>query len=55
MDNKQLERELDDLERSLALLKRDYEIYFSGGAKLPPNEAHKRSKIRYESTRDLQT
>ncbi len=41
-DPKQIERELDDLELSLTLLKRDYEIYFSGGAKLPPLNAHRK-------------
>ena len=42
MENKQIEKELDDLDMALTLLKRDYEVYFSGGSKLPPNEAHKR-------------
>lgn len=46
MDTKQIERELDDLEMALTLLKRDYEIYFSGGAKLPPHEAHRRVEAR---------
>lgn len=41
-DLKQIERELDDLDYSLTLLKRDYEIYFSGGAKLPPLNAHRK-------------
>jgi hypothetical protein len=42
MDIKQVERELDDLDTSLTMLKRDYEIYFSGGSKLPPLEAHRK-------------
>ncbi|MCI0413943.1 hypothetical protein L0222_14220 [bacterium] len=39
---KQIERELDELDYSLTLLKRDYEVYFSGGAKLPPLDAHRK-------------
>src|SRR5688500_9365821 len=46
MDTKQVDRELDELESSLTLLKRDYEIYFSGGSKLPPNEAHRKVECR---------
>ena len=46
MDTKQIERELDDLDMALTLLKRDYEIYFSGGAKLPPYEAHRKVENR---------
>ena len=42
MDPKQIERELDDLDMALTLLKRDYEIYFSGGSKLPPLPAHRK-------------
>jgi hypothetical protein len=51
MEAKQIERELDDLDTSLTLLKRDYEIYFSGGAKLPPLEAHRKveNQIRKNS------
>ena len=46
MENKQIERELDDLDMALTLLKRDYEIYFSGGAKLPPYESQRKVEIR---------
>ena len=46
MDPKQLDRELDDLEMALTLLKRDYEIYFSGGTKLPPLDAHRKVEVR---------
>ncbi len=42
MDVKQIEKELDSLEQALLLLKRDYEIYFSGGSKLPPLAAHQK-------------
>jgi len=42
MDNKQIEDELDNIETAVTLLKRDYEIYFSGGAKLPPYSAHRK-------------
>jgi hypothetical protein len=46
MDTKQIDRELDDLEMALTLLKRDYEVYFSGGAKLPPLETHRKVESR---------
>jgi len=42
MDNPELEKDLDDIDLAIVKLKRDYEIYFSGGAKLPPLEAHRR-------------
>jgi len=42
MDNKGLERDLEELDLALTMLKRDYEIYFSGGLKLPPLEAHRK-------------
>lgn len=42
MDYKQIDQELERLEANLAHLKRDYEIYFSGGSKLPPYESHKK-------------
>lgn len=38
LDTKVIERELDNLERSITLLKREYEIYFAGASKLPPND-----------------
>ena len=46
MDTKQIERELDDMEMALNLLKRDYEIYFSGGAKLPPYDSQRKVESR---------
>ena len=46
MDTKLIERELDELEMALTLLKRDYEIYFSGGAKLPPYESQRKVESR---------
>jgi hypothetical protein len=42
MDNKGLEADLENLDHALTMLKRDYEIYFSGGLKLPPLEAHRK-------------
>jgi len=42
MENKGLEKDLENLDQALTLLKRDYEIYFSGGMKLPPLEAHRK-------------
>jgi hypothetical protein len=36
IDAKKVQKELDDIEKSMALLKRDFEIYFAGGSKLPP-------------------
>lgn len=42
MDFKEIEKELDELEGSILRLKRDYEVYFAGGSKLPPNETQKR-------------
>jgi hypothetical protein len=40
MDPKQLDKELGDLESALTTLKRDYEVFFSGGSKLPPLTSH---------------
>jgi len=42
MEDKTLERELEELDLALTLLKRDYEIYFAGGLKLPPLEAQRK-------------
>src|SRR5437763_6480289 len=42
VDLKQVEKEIDDLERAITLLKRDYEIFFAGGAKQPPNDAREK-------------
>jgi hypothetical protein len=42
MENTDIDRELDVLETALNTLRRDYEIYFSGGTKLPPLESHRR-------------
>src|SRR5437762_584169 len=39
VDPKQIEKEIDQIERGIGLLKREYEIYFAGGAKLPPNDS----------------
>jgi len=41
-DSKQIERDLDDLDYSITLLKRDYEVFFSGGSKQPPLETHRK-------------
>jgi hypothetical protein len=41
-ENKDLERELEQLDLALSILKRDFEIYFAGGIKLPPLEAQRR-------------
>jgi hypothetical protein len=41
-ENKDLERELEQLDLALSILKRDFEIYFAGGMKLPPLEAQRR-------------
>lgn len=41
-ENPALEKDLDTLDQALTLLKRDYEIYFSGGMKLPPLDAHRK-------------
>jgi hypothetical protein len=37
-DPKQIEQELDRLEKSITLLKRDFEIYFAGASKTPPTD-----------------
>lgn len=42
MDFKQIEKELDELEGSILLLKRDYEVYFAGGSKTPPHDTQKK-------------
>ena len=42
METKEIDKELDTLETALTSLKRDYEIYFSGGSKLPPLSGHRR-------------
>lgn len=42
MDINKIERELEELDLALTMLKRDYEIYFSGGLKLPPLDAHRK-------------
>jgi len=41
-ENKDLERELEQLDLALTTLKRDFEIYFAGGLKLPPLEAQRK-------------
>lgn len=41
-DNKQIERDLDDLDYSISLLKRDYEAFFSGGSKQLPVESQRK-------------
>jgi len=46
VDAKELERELDQLEISLNLLKREYEMFFSGSVKQAPRD----SKRRLEKT-----
>ena len=42
MESGNVDRELGELETALNLLKRDYEVYFSGGAKLPPLNSHRK-------------
>ena len=41
-ENPALEKDLETLDQALTLLKRDYEIYFSGGMKLPPLDAQRK-------------
>jgi hypothetical protein len=56
VDSKELERELDQLENSLNLLKREYEIFFSGAVKQAPRESKKRLEKtiqRYTSMQGL--
>jgi hypothetical protein len=55
MDPKLIERELDEIDMALTLLKRDYEIYFSGGSKLPPYEAHRKVESRIRKYSGLST
>lgn len=37
-DAKTIEIELDRIERAITILKRDYEIFFAGGTRQPPND-----------------
>ena len=41
-DAKQIEKELDELDSALIVLKRDYEAFFSGGTKQLPLDAQRR-------------
>jgi hypothetical protein len=41
-ESKQIERDLDDLDYSISLLKRDFEAFFSGGTKQLPLEAQRK-------------
>src|SRR5262245_58044469 len=41
-EDKDFERELEQLDVALTVLKRDFEIYFAGGLKLPPLEAQRK-------------
>jgi hypothetical protein len=41
-ENSGLEKDLEMLDQALTILKRDFEIYFSGGLKLPPLEAQRK-------------
>ncbi len=51
-DEKEIERDLNDLESSLSQLKRDYDIFFSGVEKRPPVQLRQRVETsirRYSS------
>jgi hypothetical protein len=49
VDPKKIDRDLDDFERGIMLLKREYEIYLSGASKLPPTDS--RNKLHAASKR----
>jgi hypothetical protein len=53
-DPKAADRELDELERSIMLLKRDYEVFFTGSSKRPPMDAHNRVKKNIKIFQSLQ-
>src|ERR1041385_6360337 len=56
VDAKELDRELDQLEISLNLLKREYEMFFSGSVKQAPRDSKRRLEKtikRYASMQDL--
>jgi hypothetical protein len=53
-DPKVADRELDELERSIMLLRRDYEVFFTGSSKRPPTDAHQRLSKNIKRFQSLQ-
>jgi hypothetical protein len=54
-DTKEIDKALNDLERTIEQLKRDYEIFFTGGTKRPPQEARTNAEKSVRKFASLQT
>lgn len=53
-DPKKVDRELDDFEKGIMLLKREYEIFFAGASKRPPTESRNRLQNSSKYLQSLQ-
>jgi hypothetical protein len=53
-DPKKVDREIDDFEKGIMVLKRDYEIFFAGASKQPPTESRNRLQTYSKHLQTLQ-
>lgn len=53
-DPKKVDRELDDFEKGIMLLKREYEIFLAGASKRPPTESRNRLQNSSKHLQSLQ-
>lgn len=53
-DPKKVDRELDDFEKGIMVLKRDYEIFLAGASKQPPTESRNRLQNSSKHLQSLQ-